>query len=56
VEYFGEEGESFAKKQARKGKVAGLIKESAGEGFKPDAAAGPTKRPKRNHIRLRRVG
>jgi hypothetical protein len=25
-------------------------------GFKPDAAAGSTKKPKRNHIRLRGVG
>jgi hypothetical protein len=26
------------------------------EGFKPDAAAGPTRKPGRDHIRLRRVG
>jgi len=43
-------------KAGAKGKVAGLAKESAGEGFKPDAAAGSKKRPERNHIRLRGVG
>jgi hypothetical protein len=26
------------------------------KGFKPDAAAGPTRKPGRNHIRLRRGG
>jgi hypothetical protein len=55
VEYSREGGE-LCEKAGAKGKVAGLIKESAGEGFKPDAAAGPLEKPERNHIRLRGVG
>jgi hypothetical protein len=46
----------FDEKRTRKGRSAGLSEESAGEGFKPDAAAGPMRKPERDHIRLRGVG
>jgi hypothetical protein len=46
----------FKEKADTKGKVRRSKQGKRREGFKPDAAAGPTKKPERDHIRLRGVG
>jgi len=48
--------DGLEKKRTRKRKVRRSKQGKRRRGFKPDAAAGPMKKPERDHIRLRGVG
>src|SRR5437016_7706555 len=48
--------DGLEKKRTRKRKVRRSEQGKRRRGFKPDAAAGSTEKPERNHIRLRGVG
>jgi hypothetical protein len=52
----GRDARWLQEKADAKGKVRRSKQGKRREGFKPDAAAGPTKKPERDHIRLRGVG